>query len=85
MPKAVTRSALIFLFAMGSTALAAETGTVLRLPKSIPPSTLAPRASRSGGNPCAAYGPGFARVNGSDTCVKFGGGISVGAGSSIGH
>jgi hypothetical protein len=33
-------------------------------------------------NPCAVYGPGFVRVEGSDTCVSIGGGISIGAGSS---
>ena len=32
-------------------------------------------------NPCSAYGPGFVRVEGSDTCVKIGGGIGVGVSS----
>jgi len=36
-------------------------------------------------NACASYGPGFVKVEGSDTCVKLGGGISVGAGTSIGR
>ncbi|WP_076859962.1 hypothetical protein [Bradyrhizobium mercantei] len=40
-------------------------------------------AARS--NPCASYGPGFVKVEGSDTCVKLGGGISVGAGMSSGR
>jgi hypothetical protein len=31
---------------------------------------------------CAAFGPGFVKVEGSDTCVKLGGAISVGAGGS---
>ncbi len=34
-------------------------------------------AKRSGDNSCAAYGPGFVKVNGSDTCVKVGGDMSV--------
>jgi hypothetical protein len=34
------------------------------------------------GNPCALYGPGFVKVDGSDTCVKVGGGIDVWAGTS---
>ena len=29
---------------------------------------------------CAAYGAGFAKLAGTDTCVKVGGSISVGAG-----
>jgi hypothetical protein len=36
------------------------------------------------GNPCAAYGPGFVRVEGTSSCVKIGGAVSVGAGSSSG-
>lgn len=36
-------------------------------------------AKRSGDvNTCAAFGPGFVKVNGSDTCVKVGGAMSVG-------
>jgi hypothetical protein len=33
------------------------------------------------GNPCAAFGPGFVRVDGSATCVKLGGSIDVGVGT----
>lgn len=31
-------------------------------------------------NPCALYGPGFLKVEGSDTCIKVGGSISLGVG-----
>jgi len=31
-------------------------------------------------NSCAAYGPGFVKIEGTDTCVQVGGSISVGAG-----
>ena len=41
------------------------------------------KATRS--NPCASFGPGFVKVEGSDTCVKLGGGISVGGGMSTGR
>ncbi|PZA12171.1 hypothetical protein DNX69_09150 [Rhodopseudomonas palustris] len=40
----------------------------------------APRAPGSGRNPCSAFGPGFVQLEGSSTCVKLGGSISVGAG-----
>ena len=33
------------------------------------------------GNPCATYGAGFVKVEGSDTCVKIGGSVSVEAGA----
>jgi hypothetical protein len=40
--------------------------------------------SRASGNSCAGYGPGFAKVEGTDTCVKIGGSIGIGAGHSSG-
>ena len=33
-------------------------------------------------NPCAAYGPGFVKVEGSSTCVKVGGSVRVETGRS---
>jgi porin-like protein len=35
-------------------------------------------------NSCAAYGAGFVKIAGTNTCVKVGGSISVGAGGRIG-
>jgi hypothetical protein len=44
-----------------------------------------PPPKRAGpGNPCSVYGPGFVKVGGSETCVKIGGAVSVGAGGSVG-
>lgn len=77
--------AAIISLSAGSAAVAAEAGTTLKLPKAIPPAKLAPRAGASRSNPCSAYGPGFARVEGSDTCVKIGGAIGVGVGGAIGR
>jgi hypothetical protein len=37
------------------------------------------------GNSCAAYGPGFVKVEGTDTCVQVGGAVSIGAGTSFGR
>jgi len=34
------------------------------------------------GHPCAAYGAGFVRVDGTQTCIKIGGAVSVEAGGS---
>jgi Porin subfamily len=40
---------------------------------------------RSGAaNSCAAYGAGFVKVEGSETCVKIGGAVSIGVGGSSG-
>jgi hypothetical protein len=33
-------------------------------------------------NPCAAFGPGFVRIEGSDSCIKLGGATSIGGGGS---
>jgi len=33
-------------------------------------------------NPCPEYGPGFVRIEGSSTCVRIGGNVSVGVGAS---
>jgi len=35
-------------------------------------------------NSCAAYGAGFVKVEGSNTCIRIGGAISIGAGASSG-
>ena len=40
------------------------------------------RAPKAAANACAEYGPGFVKVEGSSTCMKIGGSISVGVGGS---
>jgi hypothetical protein len=56
----------------------------LRVPKdkTTLPSKLVP--ARRTVNGCAAYGVGFAKVDGTDTCVKIGGAVSIGVGGSVG-
>jgi hypothetical protein len=36
-----------------------------------------PPAKSAARNPCAAFGPGFVKVEGTDTCVKIGGALRV--------
>ena len=45
---------------------------------------LLPLKGAASSSSCAAFGPGFVKVEGSDTCIKIGGAISVGAGTSGG-
>jgi hypothetical protein len=45
---------------------------------------LLPLKGRHAGNSCAAYGPAFIKLDGTDTCVKIGGAVSIGVGSSSG-
>jgi hypothetical protein len=59
----------------------------LRLPKSdkaaISGKPLPLKRSNSA-NACAEYGAGFVKVEGTSTCMKIGGAVSVGAGVSSG-
>jgi hypothetical protein len=40
------------------------------------------RPAKAAANPCAEYGPGFLRIEGSSTCMKIGGSFGVGVGGS---
>ena len=44
-----------------------------------------PSKATARSNSCASLGTGFVKVEGTDTCVKLGGSISVGVGSSAGR
>jgi hypothetical protein len=47
------------------------------------PAKLLPvRPAKAATNSCAEYGPGFVRIEGSSTCIKIGGSIGVGVGTS---
>jgi hypothetical protein len=52
--------------------------------KPAPSDKLLPLKGASSGNSCAAFGPGFVKVEGTDSCVKIGGATSIGAGASGG-
>lgn len=43
-----------------------------------------PAKRNNSGNSCAVYGPGFFKVEGTDTCVQIGGSFGIGVGGSIG-
>ena len=51
-------------------------------PDSTTPRDPPPPAQRAAGNPCAAYGPGFVKVEGTDTCIRIGGSLSVDIGGA---
>jgi hypothetical protein len=38
------------------------------------------RPAKAAANPCAEYGAGFVRIEGSSTCMKIGGSLGVGVG-----
>ena len=53
-------------------------------PDKVAPGRLLPLKGAAGNNSCAAYGPGFVKVDGTGTCVKIGGAVGIGAGTAGG-
>jgi hypothetical protein len=45
-----------------------------------PAKSLPLRPAKAATNPCAEYGPGFVRIEGSPTCIKIGGSVGIGVG-----
>lgn len=75
------KAGLIVVFAVVVPAMALAQSDV-RSPNA-PRKTLEKPLSRAP-RPCAEFGPGFVKLEGSDTCVRLGGSISVGAGGGSG-
>lgn len=73
--------AMIIAILSGPAALA-DPANRLKLDYAAPSVDRLPPTKSAGGNPCAAFGPGFMKVAGSDTCVKLGGAVSIDVGSS---
>ena len=74
---------LVIVIAMlPATIAAADPPGAVKLEKAMPPTRLLPVKGANAGNGCAAYGPGFAKLAGTDTCVKVGGAVSVEVGGS---
>lgn len=74
--------AMIVAMLAGSAALA-DPANRTKLDYATPLDRLPPVKSAAG-NPCAAFGPGFVKVAGSDTCVKVGGAVRVDVGGAAG-
>jgi hypothetical protein len=60
---------------------AAEPLRLQKSDKSISAGRPLPLKGARTGDFCAAYGAGFVRVDGTQTCVKIGGAVSVGVGA----
>jgi hypothetical protein len=60
----------------------AEPYRVAKPAKSANPGKTLPLKGATSGNSCAAYGPGFVKIDGTDTCVQIGGVVSIGIGGS---
>ncbi|CAN7293110.1 hypothetical protein LJR220_001471 [Bradyrhizobium sp. LjRoot220] len=76
--------AIPVLVLTGVAALAAEPSGHRKSGKTAPSGKLLPLKGATSDNSCAAYGAGFVKVEGTGTCAKIGGAISIGAGTSAG-
>ena len=61
----------------------AQSSRPLKLDPSANPQSLPVKPKHD--SSCATYGAGFVKLEGTNTCVKIGGSISVGAGGGIRH
>jgi hypothetical protein len=73
---------LMTLAALSALSISPASAQQSREQKPDKPAVSLPLRPKTAANPCAEYGPGFVRVEGSSTCVKIGGSISVGAGAT---
>ncbi len=71
---------LVIVVAVLPASIAEADPSGTRKDKDIVPSKLLP--VRRSVNNCAAYGVGFVKVDGTDTCVKIGGAVRVDVGGS---
>ncbi|ABE40156.1 porin [Rhodopseudomonas pseudopalustris] len=69
---------MLLIAIIGAALPVAAMGDDKRPTKPLP----APAPKQAKGNPCAAFGAGFAQVEGSSTCVRIGGALEVGVGGS---
>jgi hypothetical protein len=84
MLKLIAPSMAIWLCAI-TTAGAGSSGDFSVLSKPLAPAKPTSRTGTKTANPCASFGPNFKRIEGTDTCVKIGGAVSVEAGSGFGR
>ena len=67
-----------------SVAAAAEQPRPQKSRKAATPDKVLPLKRSSSTNVCAEYGAGFVKIEGTNTCMKIGGAISIGGGVSSG-
>jgi hypothetical protein len=74
------RNFLVIVAVLWTPPALAESTRPLKLDAPATADKAVPLKGKASSNSCAAYGPGFVKVEGTDTCVQIGGSISVGAG-----
>jgi hypothetical protein len=74
---------VVFAMALASIAARAEQPRLQKADRTATSNKLLP-LKRSNSNACAEYGAGFVKIEGTNTCMKIGGAVSIGAGASSG-
>lgn len=65
---------------LSSFAAVAQQARPFKPDKTTPPGKSLPVKRPSSASACADYGPGFVMIEGTSTCMKLGGAMSIGAG-----
>jgi hypothetical protein len=73
-------SCLIIVAMLCASPALAESTRPLKLDMPASNGKTVPLKGKASSNSCAAYGPGFVRLEGSDTCVEVGGFVRVDGG-----
>jgi hypothetical protein len=79
-----TLLAIVAVVLLPATMALAEPSSHRKPDKPAGTGRLLPLKGAAAGNSCAAFGPGFVKVEGTETCVKIGGAVSIGVGGSSG-
>ena len=77
------RKSLLVVFALALASIAAQP-RLQKADRAATSSKLLPLKRSNSANACAEYGAGFVKIEGTNTCMKIGGAVSVGAGASSG-
>ena len=85
MSKLFVLSMAMWLCAVSAANAGSSPAAFSALSKPLPPAKPSPRAGVGNLNSCASFGPNFRRIQGTDTCVKIGGAVSVETGSAFGR
>ena len=75
---------VIIAVVLPAVAVAAEQPRSQKPDKTATSGKLLPLKRSTSANACAEYGAGFVKIEGTNTCMKIGGAVSVGAGVSSG-
>jgi len=82
MRKSLPAVIVIFTVLFPASAAFAEQARVPKSDKAATSGKLLPLKGARSANSCADFGAGFVRIEGTNTCMKIGGAISIGAGVS---